>query len=88
MTDRTWRIVPHVCRNCGQRVMQCVEAPELYRCSGCGATGQGDAKAICACGVKVNGKLAGWRCAPNPRKGIECPSEFVIVPCGEVPCLG
>jgi hypothetical protein len=79
---RLWRLTGHVCRHCLGRVLVTDndDGTESARCSNCGTEAEGDHRSICACGLKLrNGKSAGLRCAVNPNRTAELPSEIVAV---------
>jgi hypothetical protein len=67
MDQSIWTVTDHVCVQCLGRVLQ---QGETYRCSQCGANGQGEPAVICACGIaapKLHGRTV-FRCGPNPRR--------------------
>lgn len=78
----TWEIEPHVCRQCGGRVLsRDVEDETEYRCSNCGATARGRrVSVLCACGIKARGVVdAGIRCRLNDAPTPELPGQVVAV---------
>lgn len=78
----TWEIEPHVCRQCGGRILSReVEDATEYRCSNCGATATGHrASVLCACGIKLRGTVdAGLRCRVNDKPTPELPGQVVVV---------
>lgn len=83
MSDRRlWRLTGHVCRLCLARVLitDNNDGTQTSRCSNCGIEAVGDHRSVCACGLKLkSGKSAGLKCAVNPNRTAELPSEIVAV---------
>ena len=76
--EGTWTITDHVCRQCLGRVLQ---RGTVFRCAMCGAEGQGEPAAICACGIaapRLHGRPL-FRCGPNPAPAAGEPGEAQIV---------
>lgn len=77
MTDRLWRLTPHVCRKCLGRIVTS-EDGSVSRCTNCGLEHAGDHSTVCCCGLKLrNGRPAGLHCKPNDKPTAELPSEIV-----------
>ena len=82
MSEATWTITPHVCRQCFGRILQ---SGATFRCSGCGAEAADSPTAICGCGVLVRpiglraGRGGSFHCGPNPRRGPDSPAQIAIL---------
>lgn len=85
----TWRLEPHVCRQCFARVAsQRTDDGRLYQCTNCGLEAvSAKPSAICACGLKLkrwksDGSSAqalvdaGVRCHENRNRTPEFPSLY------------
>lgn len=82
MGGEVWALTDHACRHCFGRVLSRADenGEQVFRCSNCGAEGQGAVKSVCCCGMTLrSGKSAGLRCVKNSNKSAALPSEVVAV---------
>jgi len=82
-----WGLTDHACSVCLGRVLVSLatggtEAPQIFRCSNCGAQAEAAAglahPPICACGMKVGARAIGVQCVRNERPRPEMPGEILV----------
>jgi hypothetical protein len=75
----TWRILPHVHRECFGRLLAREEScgTMIVRCSCCAAEAEGSHTALCPCGIDTGIKRVKLRCVKNPAASAEAPDEIV-----------
>lgn len=74
MSERTWRVVDHLCKGCGGRILACASGQgmtpggnRLYRCADCGAHGSdmGQGGGLCWCSFEHrNQRETAYMCRP------------------------
>lgn len=78
MPGTAFILTAHACRHCAGRVLR---AGDQFRCSGCGVVTMHTPNGICGCGLLPNFRAgkARFQCGLNPAKGVNNPSEVVIM---------
>lgn len=81
MQAHRYKKLDHVCRICFGRLLSFKDenGDEQVECADCGVVKKGGHKSLCVCGSKLNsGKVAGFRCIPNPDIRPEVPAQIVV----------
>jgi len=76
-----WTILNHIHSGCCGRLLERI-APDgtaIARCSDCGKEIAGSHEAICWCGVPAVAGRTRFKCALNPNRTPQSPSEFVAI---------